>query len=143
MEGEPLDELQHRARFDYRDARLGLHVLLKHHVLLGVGLGEAVDLGAGEPHLLLLLLLQHGRVEHALQGRAVLEGNQRRHPTVLLLGRLGGEHHAVAVLQDELEGVPVLTLLVVLVVDLDLEKGWEKTVSGLICKLTDRLLLLV
>lgn len=125
MEGQSLDELQHRSRLDYRDARFGLYVLLKNDVLLRVRLGKAVDLGAGKPHLLFLFFLQHGRIQHALQRRPVLERYQCCHPAVLLLGRLGSEDHAVAVSRDELKGVPVLTLLVILVVDLNLDEGWR------------------
>lgn len=120
MEGESLDEFKHRASLDNGNPRLGLYILLEHHILLRIGFSKAIDLGPWQPHLLLLLFLQHGRVQHALQRGAVLQRDQRRHPAILLLCRLGGEHDAVAVLQDDLEGVPVLTLLVVLVVDLDL-----------------------
>lgn len=108
MVRQPLDELDYRAGLDDGDARLALHLVLEHDVLLRVLHGEAVHIRRGQPQRVRpLLVLQHG-VQHAVQGGAVLQGDQRRHPRSLLLGCASAEHRAVLVLAQQLEGVPQL-----------------------------------
>ena len=119
VEGEPLDQFQDGPCFNDGDSGFGLDVLFEHNVLFRVCFSKSVQFCCRQPHLLLLLLLQHGCVQHTFQCAAILQRDQRSHPAVLLLSRLGGKHNIVPVLQDDLEGMPVLALLVVLIVDLD------------------------